>query len=153
MKHHGQEIVRQDLVRDLGDPREHRADVEDTRDRPEQLDRAFDARCVLAVDSGAARGLRKPLMGQADGDVVGQPLDQGEVVRGVSIGTAREQGEDPGHRVIDENRRRHAGPQPSLGPRHRVQNPRHDRILQHAVILAAHELGIAVTRARVQARY
>jgi hypothetical protein len=129
---------------------EHGADVEDAGDRAEQLHRAFDGCGTLALDCGAPRHFREPLVRQPDSDVIRQSLDQGEVLGRIRLGTPREQHEDAHDFAVDEDRRTQARPQPSLGTWRSVQEPRHHRILKHAVSAAAHELGGTVARAGVQ---
>ncbi len=80
VEHHRQQIVRQYLVRDLGNLWEDGADVEDARDRAQELHRAFDAGRTGAIDRSVACRFRQPLVRQADGDIACQPLHQGEVL-------------------------------------------------------------------------
>ena len=145
------EIVRQYLVRDLGNPREDGADVEHARNRPQQLHRAFDACGALALDRRAARRFGEALVCQADREVARQPLREGKVAWRVRIGTFREQRKHADDLVVDEDRRAYARPQAPAGSGDRVQQPGHDRILEGAVLVAAQKLGIAVPRAGVQA--
>ena len=62
---HGQRVVRQHPVGNLRDLRKHRADVEDVRDGPEQLDGGFDLGRPLAIDGPLTSLLGKPLVRQA----------------------------------------------------------------------------------------
>jgi hypothetical protein len=150
VEHHRQQIVRQHFVRDLRNPREHGADVEDVGDRPQQFHRGFDARCARPLDRGAARRFREPLVGDSDGHVARQPLDQGQILRRVRARTPREQCEHPDNGVANEDGRAHPRSKAPLKPGHRIHELGRDRLPQDARLLTTHEIWSAFARAGIQ---
>ena len=71
---HRQCVVRQHLPGNFRDARKHRADVEDVRDRTEQLDRALDLGRALTLDSRLTGLLGQPLIGEPECEAIGEPL-------------------------------------------------------------------------------
>ena len=77
------------FVGDFGDPRKHRSDIEHTGDRAQQFHRAVDVLRALALDGGVTRLRSQPLVRQRHGDVAGQTLHEGQILRRVRTGTMR----------------------------------------------------------------
>src|ERR1700676_1109658 len=90
-------------------------------------------------------------MRQPDGDVGRQPLHQSEIFRRVRVWTPREQCEDSGYLVADEDRRGHTRSQISGRPRYLADKPGLGWLAQDAVILATDELRGPLARTRIQA--
>ena len=151
VERHRHAVVSEDLVDDFRDTREHRADVEDAGDLAQQLDGALEVAGALALDGGGARGFGEPLVGQGDGDVVGQALHQRQIAGCVRIRALREQREHAGRLVFDPDRRADARLQPSREARAGCEQAGLRQIAEHAAIFPAQELGRAVGGAREHA--
>ena len=144
---HRQCVMRKHLAGDVRDAGKDGADVEDVRDRPEQLDGALDFVVLLALRRGMP--LCQLSIGQPVSEAMGEALQVAQAARGESLRVPGKQRQHACNPIVDLDGDREASLQAAIRPGYHIEQPWLGRLQHGRCHVVGDALGRVVQRSRI----